>query len=253
MNRMFVVSVIGVLAVALSTAVFFGTRSADYDDPAETSGPPVKRKRDAESKFSATRPVTAEKQAVSSNDAPDAALLAHIEYKYRYLFADVNRAYLDELKRRLLEREREAQYSIEQAQIDARIAELLPARDLAYYRALKDSDLEQHHLAEYVGGISNILPLDEQQERQVLDAKLRQKQRYATALRDLGIDRDALSPAEREYAHTHLAEALKGYLEEFLLEVSPALTPEQYTLLRNYETTEFARELARLQQLINAK
>jgi hypothetical protein len=44
-----------------------------------------------------------------------------------------------------------------------------------------------------------------------------------------------------------------GYLDDFLMEVAPLLTAEQYTLLRNYETTEFQRELERLRRQINSK
>ncbi len=81
--------------------------------------------------------------------------------------------------------------------IDAGIGKILPAESFAYYQALKDSDLEQHHLAEYTGGISNVAPLDERQERIVLDAKLRQKQRYASLMRDVGLERENLSNEER--------------------------------------------------------
>jgi hypothetical protein len=101
--------------------------------------------------------------------------------------------------------------------------------------------------------VGNVEPLDPRQERQILDAKLRQKHRYAATLRDAGLDRDTLSEPERRYAHAQVAEALKGYLDDFLMEVAPSLTLEQYTLLRNYEATEFQRELERLQRQINAK
>lgn len=185
-------------------------------------------------------------------DRRDDALLAHIEHKYRYLLADVESAHVEELKRRLLEREGEMDIA-RRASTDARVGELLSPRGLAYYQALKDSDREQHHVAEYTGGISNVAPLDERQERQVLDAKLRQQQRYAAALRDVGLDRDVLSEAEREYARKRIAEALQNALNDFLVEISASLTEEQYTLLRNYETTELERELRRVQERINAK
>jgi protein-disulfide isomerase-like protein with CxxC motif len=87
----------------------------------------------------------------------------------------------------------------------------------------------------------------------VLDAKLRQKQRYAAAIRDAGLDRERLSNEERAFAHAKTAEALKLYMEDFLADVAPSLTQEQYAQLKNYETTEFTRELSRLQQRINAK
>jgi hypothetical protein len=185
-------------------------------------------------------------------DPPDAALLAQVERKYRFLIVDVEAAHVDELRRRLLERESQIDVS-SRDRIDAGIGKLLPAESFAYYQALKDSDLEQHHLAEYTGGISNVAPLDERQERLVLDAKLRQKQRYAALMRDVGLDRESLSNEERAYAHAGAAAALKQYMDDFLSEAAPSLTQEQYMQLKNYETTEFARELSRLQQRINAK
>lgn len=182
----------------------------------------------------------------------DAALLAQVEHKYRFLIADVGEEHIDELRRRLLERESQVDLR-SRDRIDAGIGEMLPAESFAYYQALKDSDLEQHHLAEYSGGIGNVAPLDVRQERIVLDAKLRQKQRYATVMRDVGLEREKLSAEERAYAHAKTAEALKRYMEDFLSDVAPSLTQDQYTQLKNYETTEFNRELSRLQQRINAK
>jgi hypothetical protein len=182
----------------------------------------------------------------------DDALLAHVEHKYRYLLADVESAHVDELKRRLLAREGE-ENTVRKATTDAQVSEMLSPREREYYDVLKDSDPEQHHVAEYVGGVGNVEPLDPDQERQILDAKLRRKQRYAATLHDAGLDRDTLSETERRYAHAQVAEALKGYLDDFLMEVAPLLTAEQYKLLRNYETTEFQRELERLQRQINSK
>lgn len=182
----------------------------------------------------------------------EAALQAQVEHKYRFLIDEVDETLVNELRRRLLERESEANL-VARDRMDANLGELLPADSFAYYQSLKDSDLEQHHLGEYTGGISNIAPLDERQERILLDAKLRQKQRYAGVMRDVGLERDALSVEEREYAHRRTTEALEQFRDDFLTDVAPSLTPEQYTQLKNYETTEFSRELSRLQQRINAK
>lgn len=193
-----------------------------------------------------------QRSLAATEDPPDAAFLAQVERKYRFLIAEVEEEHVDELRRRLLERESQLDVS-SRDRIDAGIGKLLPAESFAYYQTLKDSDLEQHHLAEYTGGISNVEPLDERQERIVLDAKLRQKQRYAAIMRDVGLDREGLSKEERAYAHAGTAAALKQYMEDFLAEVAPSLTQEQYMQLKNYETTEFARELSRLQQRINAK
>ncbi len=248
MNRKFIAAVTGVLLIALSAvAVLKG-----HHVPAAIDSFAGDHQQDTESLF-ATRSASAQEHASPTEERHGEALQARVEHKYRYLFAEVDRAYVDELKRRLLQRESESASAPQRAQVDGSINELLPARELAYYQALKDSDLEQHHLTEYTSGISNVAPLDDHQQRLVLEAKLRQKQRYATLIRDIGLDRDSLSPEERQYAHAHAEEALKKYLDDFLQDISPSLTPEQYRLLQSYETTEFNRELARLQQLINAK
>jgi hypothetical protein len=223
------------------------------------------RERAASSESSSAQPSTSrprplvsplvpeqERSLATVEDRTDAAFLAQVERKYRFLLVGVEAAHVDELRRRLLERESQIDVS-SRDRIDAGIGELLPAESFAYYQALKDSDLEQHHLAEYTGGISNVAPLDERQERLVLDAKLRQKQRYAALMRDVGLDRESLPNEERAYAHAGAAAALKQYMDDFLSEVAPSLTQEQYMQLKNYETTEFARELSRLQQRINAK
>jgi hypothetical protein len=46
---------------------------------------------------------------------------------------------------------------------------------------------------------------------------------------------------------------LNEYRDNFLAEVRPTLTEDQYFLLSSYESTEFARELERLQKMINSK
>lgn len=210
----------------------------------------IERKFESASTATAARP---ERQSSSLlEERRDDALLAHVEHKYRYLLADVESAHVEELKRRLLAHEGE-ENAERKVTTDARVSEMLSPRDREYYHALRDSDVEQHHVTEYVGGLENVAPLEDRQERQILDAKLRQKQRYATTLRDAGLDRDTLSAAEREYARAQVTAALKSYIDDFLIEVSPALTSEQYTLLRNYETTEFQRELDKLQRQINSK
>lgn len=242
-----------VMMVALATAVTIVAKNhqaREIEASAEPATLPASKSR--------TRPLVSplvpeqQRSLAAAEDPPDAAFLAQVEHKYRFLIADVEAAHVDELRRRLLERESQMDIG-SRSRIDAGIGKLLPAESFAYYQALKDSDLEQHHLTEYTGGISNVAPLDERQQRIVLDAKLRQKQRYAAVIRDVGLDRENLSNEERAYAHAGTAEALEQYMNDFLAEVAPALTQEQYMQLKNYETTEFARELSRLQQRINAK
>jgi hypothetical protein len=252
MERNFILGAVVVGAVAIAAAMSSKNnevRDAGASD-ASPSATPLER-----APTPASAPITENIARPSSSplwERRDDALLAHVDHKYRYLFADVESAHVEELKRRLMAREGE-ENAARQAKIDAHVSEMLSPREREYYHALKDSDFEQHHVTEYVGGIGNIAPLDARQERQILDAKLRQKQRYAATVRDVGLDRETLSSAEREYAQAQVAEALRGYLDDFLMEVSASLTSEQYTLLRNYETTEFSRELERLQRQINSK
>lgn len=247
-DRNIVLGVVMVAALAYAaTAILKNRQAYDIVEPpgVQAPAPPARP---------LVSPLVPEQErALGAVEEPlDAALLAQVEHKYRFLIADVGEEHRDELRRRLLERESKIDLG-SRDRIDAGIGKMLPAESFAYYQALKDSDLEQHHLAEYTGGINNVAPLDARQERIVLDAKLRQKRRYATLMRDIGLERENLATEERAYAHAKTAEALKQYMEDFLSDVAPSLTQDQYTQLKNYETTEFTRELGRLQQRINAK
>ncbi|MFC4309669.1 hypothetical protein ACFPN2_11315 [Steroidobacter flavus] len=242
-----------VIAAALASAAIFISKQRQEDESAAAAESASARASQSRQRPLVSPLVPEQSRALAAtDDAFDPALLAQVEHKYRFLISEVDEEHVDELRRRLLERESEIDLR-SRDRIDAGIGKMLPAESFAYYQTLKDSDLEQHHLTEYTGGISNVAPLDEQQERIVLDAKLRQKQRYASVMRDVGLERESLSNEERAYAHARAAEALKQYMEDFLTDVAPSLTQEQYTQLKNYETTEFSRELSRLQQRINAK
>ena len=247
-DRNIVLGVVMVAAVAYAATAILKNRQAYGTVEPPSVQAPENRERPLVSPL-----VPEQERALGATAEPiDTALLAQVEHKYRFLIADVDEEHVDELRRRLLERESQIDLR-SRDRIDAGIGKILPAQSFAYYQALKDSDLEQHHLAEYTGGISHVAPLDQRQERIVLDAKLRQKQRYASLLRDVGFERESLSNEERAYAHARTVEALKQYMEDFLSDVAPSLTQDQYTQLKNYETTEFTRELSRLQQRINAK
>ena len=251
MERNFIVGAVAACAVAVAIATVW--KKDDVLDGASNADPSATPVEPAPlSASTATAGKTQRQPSSPLDERRDDALLAHVEHKYRYLLADVESAHVEELKRRLLEHEGEENLA-RKATTDARVSEMLSPPEREYYQALRDSDREQHHVTDYAGGVGNVAPLNYSQERQILDAKLRQKQRYVATLRDSGLDRDTLSEAERNYAHTQVAAALKGYLDDFLMEVSPSLTPEQYTLLRNYEATEFQRELERLQRQINSK
>jgi len=204
----------------------------------------------------------------------DPELVKRVEQKYRFLFADLrlSAAQLAQLRELLLEQQRlrdmlgpaddpdlkqdpaeRARLERALAAIDARVRALLDPAQFARYETLRESDVEQGHLAQYSGGVSALAPLDPQQERLILDARLRHKKRFEAGMRDFGLDRASLSEEERLYAHSNIAQALDEYRDNFLAEVRPALTEDQYFLLSSYETTEFARELERLQVLINSK
>lgn len=241
-----------VMVGALATAVTIIVKNEEPRQLAASTG-----SADSPGAESRSRPLVSplvpeqQRSLASAEGSPDAAFLAQVEHKYRFLIADVEKAHVDELRRRLLERESQLDVG-SRNRIDAGIGKLLPAENFAYYQALKDSDLEQHHLAEYTGGISNVAPLDQRQERIVLDAKLRQKQRNAAIIRAHGLDRGILSNEERAYARARTAEAFEQNMEDFLAEVAPALSKEQYKQLKKHESTELARELSRLQQQTKA-
>jgi hypothetical protein len=193
----------------------------------------------------------------------DGDFVSWVERKYRYLLADTASTEVErkKLMQLLLEREHVASLldsrrrTVDPAvlRIDSELRALLPAADFADFQLLEDSDEEQHHLLDYAGGVSNAAPLTAQQERAILEIKLRHKQAYEVALLQAGLERDRLSVAEREYAHGAIAAALRAYRNDYLQEVRNVLGEEQYVLLSNYETTEFNRELERLQRAINAK
>jgi len=251
MERRVVASVVMLAAVA--SAVTVVVKKHDARD-SEASGDSLREQTLERRARPLVSPLVPEQQRslAAIEDPADPAFLAQVEHKYRFLIAGVEAEHVEELRRRLLQRESQIDVN-SRARIDAGIGKLLPAESFAYYQTLKNSDLEQHHLAEYTGGISIVAPLEERHERLVLDAKLRQKQRYAAVMRDLGLDREGLSNEERAHAHARTAEALELYMEDFLMEVAPSLSQAQYAQLKNYEMTEFARELSRLQQRINSK
>lgn len=252
MERNFILGAVVVCAVAIAAAASLKENGASDTAAvnADSGVTQVQTPRSPAPTSSAAKPLR--QRSSPLEERRDDALLAHVDHKYRYLFADVESAHVEELRRRLLAHESEENLT-RKAGTEALVSEMLSPREREYYQALKDSDVEQHHVAQYVGGAGHVAPLDPDQERRILDAKLRQKQRYSTAVRDLGLDRETLSPAEREYARAQVTEALKGYLEDFLMEVSPSLTADQYTLLSSYETTEFQRELEKLQRQISSK
>lgn len=201
--------------------------------------------------------------ALADDDASseDRDLLAWVEWKYRYLLED---AQLDpgsrrQLVRLLIARERlvrdpdAASRRDQLADIERRLDALLAASDRAHYRSLRDSEAEQHRLDDYGGGIEQLAPLDDEQVKKLLAAKLRYKAIFERELADAGLDRPVLSADERARAYTIVNAALDRYRDAFLRDAAQILDDQQIVLLTSYEITEMERERQRLQIAINAR
>lgn len=156
----------------------------------------------------------------------------------------------------LLERERLAaagEFGEQMGTLEGQIGELLGAGGYQEYQMLKDSDPEQHHLREYAASVSESAPVNREQERSILFAKLRHKQTFRRVLLESGFYQQQLSAEGRDYARNAVRRALAEYRNNYLNEVRPLLNAEQYIRLEKYETTEFNWELERLLKQIDAK
>lgn len=114
---------------------------------------------------------------------------------------------------------------------------------------LGDSEVERRQLDDYANGLAHVAPLREEQKQALLSAKLRRKREFESALREVELDRAALSPDAQMRAQVIVEQALDRYRDDFLLDASELLDEEQLVYLSNYETTEFERESERLQQI----
>jgi hypothetical protein len=133
------------------------------------------------------------------------------------------------------------------AALDQKIGTLLPPGDLATYEVLKDSDAEQFQLDDYAGGVSNVAPLSDADRKAVLYTKLAHRQRFRQVLADSGLMRGGLDASERQYAFAEVSRALKESHDGYLQEVRQYLyNDEQFTLLSNYENSEYSAELEKL-------
>jgi cell division septum initiation protein DivIVA len=252
----------GAVIVALGIAAVLVYQRSDHSGVVvvaqRESAPRVALEERVVESPAAVTPARKNAKEQASPPAWDQAFIDLVSKKYRYLLADVrSSAVRAKLMRLLLEREHLVAALPESrprmAQIEREIQALLPAAHFTTFDLLKESDDEQHHVLEYAGGISNFAPLTPAQQRAVLEAKLRHKRHFETVLRDAGMDRETLSFAEREYAHSVVQRAVQDYKNGFLMDVQPILSEDQYMLLSNYETTEFDRELQKLQIAINSK
>jgi hypothetical protein len=254
LHRLFVaISVVAAVAVAIAVRA-----------PSSRSGPgPIVVPPPAVVPAEPDRPdrETAPAPAAHEVAPEDHDLLAWVDWKYRYLFDD---ARLDLASRRkliqlLIARERlirDPDTSSElgrQGEIDRQVRTLLSDADRAQYEALRDSDAEQHRLTDYGGGIDNLAPLDDDQQKRLLAAKLRHKAEFERDLSQAHLEQLVLSPEERARAHAIVNAALDRYHDAFLLEASEILDEQQFILLASYEATELEHERQRLQIAINAK
>ncbi|HEX3482598.1 MAG TPA: hypothetical protein VHT91_46630 [Kofleriaceae bacterium] len=193
--------------------------------------------------------------------AEDRDLLAWVDWKYRYLLEDaqLDPATRTQLVRLVMARERlvrdpdAANLHDQLADIEHQLDALLGAADREHYRSLRDSETEQSRLGDYGGGIDHVAPLDDDQRKRLLAAKLRYKAIFERELGDAHLDQPVLSVAERARAYTIVNAALDHYRDAFLREAAGILDDQQIVLLTSYETTETERERQRLQIAINAR
>lgn len=217
------------------------------------------------------RSSAAETIDVPSGSGTDAALAVYVAQKYAPLIdtafhpAALTDAFYDALR----ERERLAvavntsrqssdrtmrdalpALELALARSDEQIGLLLHPTDFAAFEVLKDSDVEQFQLDDYADGVANVAPLDELSRRAVLLTKLQHKRQFRSALLDSGILRGDLNPAARRAAFVSVQRAFHQYTEGYLQEARQYLRDDaQYTLLSNYESTEFAAELEKLRAI----
>jgi len=194
---------------------------------------------------------------------PDASFVAYVSGKYRYLPQS------PKLTAALLERERIAiaintakqsadpdekqkmpQLQAELAEADRKVGGLLAASDVAGYEVLKNSDVDQFQFEDYVGGISNVVPLADEKKQALLYAKLTNRYRFNQVLENSGLMRGDLTPSQRQNALNDVSRALRESRDGFLQEARQHMhDEEQFTLLSNYENTEYSGELDKLRRI----
>jgi hypothetical protein len=136
------------------------------------------------------------------------------------------------------------------AEADRKVGELLGPGDVAGFEVLKDSDMDQFQFEDYVGGISNVVPLAEEKKKAILYAKLSNRQRFRQVLEHSGLLRGDLTASQRQLAFNDVSRALLESRDGFLQEARQHLhDEEQFTLLSNYEHTEYGGELDKLRRV----
>jgi hypothetical protein len=218
----------------------------------------------------AARPAKVETRSgwVADADSQESAqqFRQYVDDKYGVLFRDIDPAGRGALRAALLEREqlvvqintaKQADDAAAKEQLpallarkdemDREIARLLPPGELGRFDALKDSDIERFQVEDYAGGISNVAPLNEAEKQAVLATKLAYREQFRRVLADSRLMSGELTAAERKLAYADVNRALRQSHDGYLQEVRQYLyDDEQFTLLSNYETTEYNAELAKL-------
>jgi hypothetical protein len=139
------------------------------------------------------------------------------------------------------------------AAVERDLKQSLHPSDYAIYELLKDSDLEQQHVAQFADGIRGYAPIDDGTQTALLLSRLSYRQRYEQLLADAGLNSMRLSTTERDYARKSASQAMEQYLQEVLSSARTLLNDDQYLALDAYERTELARERDRVEIAINAK
>ena len=194
---------------------------------------------------------------------------SYVDDKYRNFYRDSDAAHLGTLRAALMDREhlvaqlntakqsaddaaRQSVPGLEarKAGLDRNIESLLPPGQLASFEAQKDADIERFQLEDYAGGISNVAPLNEADKQAILTTKLASRERFKRVLADSRLMSGDLNGTERLLAFNEVSRALKDYQQNYLQEVRQYIyNDEQYSLLTNYENTEYDAELAKLRAI----
>lgn len=203
----------------------------------------------------------------SAQGATDEAFGSYVDGKYRFLVPS------EKLRAALLARERVAvaintakqssdpaakegipNQIAELAALDQKVGGLLRPGDLAGFEVLKDSDVEQFQLDDYAGGVNAVAPVNEAERKAILYTKLVHRQRFRQVLADSRLMNGDLNASERQLAFADVSRSLRESRDGYLQEVRQYLyDDEQFTLLSNYENTEYAAELEKLRGIANGE
>lgn len=174
--------------------------------------------------------------------------------KYRYLLEMMDARRAAEMLALLEAREGAAHENADDDRtIENRLLDRLSPAERDMYAALRDSDAEQRGVDDFLGGIAGDLPIDDRERRELLLTKLHHKRQFEQWRMESSMDLDSLSTQQRQYAHGLLERALAEYRDAYLLDMRARLDAERFQRLSDYEHTEFAIVLERLQQEINTR